>query len=66
MATKQWGTVHQAAAILSENAGHTIAASYVRLLAKAGHIRVRPIDGRTNEYNLSDCRRYTVRQKQGK
>lgn len=63
MARKIWGTVHEAAAILSANAGRTISPRYVRLLASSGHVKVRAKDGRTNEYYLDDCRKYIVKQK---
>jgi len=58
--TKQWGTVKEATAILSEKAGRPIDPSYVRSIKK---IRSRKVDGRTNEYNLEDCRNYVVTQK---
>lgn len=62
---KQWGSVGEATAILSENAGRQIDASYVRSLARSGKVRVRPFDGRTNEYNLEDCRNYQVHTREG-
>lgn len=63
MAKPEWGDIHAAAAIISANSGHTVATNHVRLIAKAGHIKTRPLNGRENEYNLVDCRKYTVRQK---
>jgi hypothetical protein len=60
---EQWGTVQQATAILSKTAGRPIDKSYVRSLVRAGHIGMRKKDGRTNEYNLNQCREYVVRRK---
>lgn len=66
MKAKQWGSAEEATAILSANAGRQIDESYVRSLFRSGHVHARPLDGRTNEYNLDDCRAYTVRQQEGK
>jgi hypothetical protein len=63
---KAWGSLAEATAILSKNAGRPIYQTYVRQLAKAGKVRARVKDGRTNEYSLSDCRAYYVRERKAK
>jgi ribosomal protein S3AE len=60
---EQWITGKVAAQILTELSGHEISQDYIRLLAKKGKIRSRPIDGRTNEYHEGDVRVYRVREK---
>jgi hypothetical protein len=62
---KQWGTMKEATAILSENAGRAIDSTYIRSLVRLRRVRARPFDGRTNEYHLGDCRAYHVAVKAG-
>lgn len=59
----EWVSGNEAAAILTENSGHTITANYVRLLATKGTIRSRAKDGRTNEYHKGDLMAYRVEPK---
>lgn len=61
--TDRWGDVHQATAVLSRKARRSIDISYVRSLVRQGKIESRPKDGRTNEYNLTQCENYIVRQR---
>jgi hypothetical protein len=65
MVKKLWGDVNEATAILSENAGREIDASYVRSLVRAGKVEARQKDGRTNEYNLEQIRKIVVRTREG-
>lgn len=61
--TDRWGDVNQATAILSRKAGRIIDISYVRSLVRQGKIESRAKDGRTNEYNLTQCENYTVKRR---
>lgn len=56
MATKKdlWISGREAADLLTEQSGHKVDPSYVRMMAREGKIRTRPIDGRTNEYLKED------------
>jgi hypothetical protein len=63
---EQWVSGKEATRIISENSGRPIADSYVRLLASQGKIETREVDGRTNEYKLSDVSSYVVSHKRGK
>ena len=60
---EEWITGQEAAIILTEKSGHQIQAGYVRFLAyRAGKIKHRPRDGRTEEYLKSDVEAYRVRK----
>jgi hypothetical protein len=61
--TTEWITSAEAAAILTENSGHTISQAYVRRLALDDKIEVKRIDGRTKLYSKDDVKGYTVREK---
>jgi hypothetical protein len=61
---EQWISGREAMVILKRNSGREdIADSYLRLLARQGKIESRPIDGRTNEYKLSDVEAYRVERR---
>lgn len=61
--SKIWISGNEAAEILSQRAGRTISANYVRVLASAGKIRSKALDRRTKSYHRGDCEAYHVRQK---
>lgn len=64
MARKKWISGREAIEILRRNSGRDdIAESYLRLLATQGKIESRPVDGRTNEYLLSDVEGYVVKRR---
>lgn len=62
---KQWGSIKEATALLSQNAGRPIDGTYVRSLARLGRIRARAVDGRTSQYHLGDCASYHVATRTG-
>jgi len=67
---ERWITSREATALLKKNSGREdIPDSYIRSLARAGKVEVRPkgLDGRTNLYRYSDVANYKVeRRDQGK
>ena len=57
----EWISGNDATDILSKNSGREITSAYLRLIARQGKIRWRPVDGRTNEYYRPDVEGYRVR-----
>lgn len=57
----EWISGNEATAILSKNSGRDITSAYLRLIARQGKIRMRAVDGRTNEYYRTDVEGYKVR-----
>jgi hypothetical protein len=66
MPRSAWISAKEAALILSESSGRTITDQHVRDHARKGHIRYRPIDGRTNEYNRNDVEKLHIRKYKSK
>lgn len=58
-----WITSRAAAAILTENSGHTISEAYVRRLGLSGKLGFMELDGRTKLYSEEDVKAYTVKKK---
>ena len=56
-----WISGKEATAIISKNSGREIKSEYLRLIARQGKIRMRAVDGRTNEYYLPDVESCVVR-----
>ena len=59
---EEWITSRDAAEILTENSGHQVSDSYVRLLGSKGKLETLRIDARTKLYKRSDVESYVVRQ----
>jgi hypothetical protein len=57
----EWISGNEATDILSKNSGREITSAYLRLIARQGKIRMRAVDGRTNEYYRPDVEGYKVR-----
>jgi hypothetical protein len=62
----QWISGREAAELLTEQSGHKVDPSYVRMLAREGKIKTRAVDKRTNEYLKEDVLRRKVKQKKSK
>lgn len=64
----RWVSAREATAILRKNSGRDdIPDTYIRTLVREGKVEARKVDGRTNEYRLSDVEGYIVqRRDQGK
>ena len=60
---KQWVSGREAAELLTELSGHKVDASYGRMLAREGKIKVMAVDGRTNEYLREDVEKRRVKKK---
>jgi hypothetical protein len=58
---QEWISGKEATAIISHNSGREISSAYIRLLGKQQKIRMRPVDGRTNEYYRPDVESYKVK-----
>jgi hypothetical protein len=58
-----WISGQEAAAIISENSGHTVTPDYVRLLYKKGRLMGRPKNGRENEYSRNSAKSIIVEGK---
>lgn len=50
----QWISGREAAELLTEQSGHKVDPSYVRMLAREGKIKTRAVDKRTNQYLKED------------
>lgn len=56
-----WITSKEAAAIISENSGHTVTDAYVRRLGILNKIETWQVDGRTKLYHKGQAEKYQVK-----
>ena len=60
----RWVSAREATAILRKNSGRDdIPDTYIRTLVREGKVEARKVDGRTNEYRLSDVEGYVVQRR---
>ncbi len=60
---QEWISTQEAARILTEQSGHPVSDTYVRLLGNKGKLTTKPIDARTKLYLKSDVLAYHVKQR---
>jgi hypothetical protein len=62
----EWVSGKEAAQIMTDNTDHVVQDAYVRLLAKKGKIRSRPVNKREKEYHKGDVEAYIVERRSEK